>query len=84
MRRKIVAGNWKLHGSRDFATELVGKVAAGLPLEGVDVLVLPPLPYLGDLVEDFAAASNRLQGVLIHELTHVWQAQQGVNLLWAS
>ncbi|WP_293708848.1 MULTISPECIES: triose-phosphate isomerase [unclassified Stenotrophomonas] len=53
MRRKIVAGNWKLHGSRDFATELVGKVAAGLPLEGVDVLVLPPLPYLGDLVEDF-------------------------------
>lgn len=53
MRRKIVAGNWKLHGSRDFATELVGKVAAGLPLERVDVLVLPPLPYLGDLVEDF-------------------------------
>lgn len=53
MRRKIVAGNWKLHGSRDFATELVGKVAAGMPLEGVDVLVLPPLPYLGDLVEDF-------------------------------
>ena len=36
-----------------------------------------------ELVEDLAAAPNRLQGVLIHELTHVWQAQQGVNLLWA-
>jgi len=53
MRRKIVAGNWKLHGSRQFATELVGQVAAGLPLEGVELVILPPLPYLGDLVEDF-------------------------------
>nr|WP_316628404.1 hypothetical protein [uncultured Brevundimonas sp.] len=35
------------------------------------------------LVADFAAASAQVQGVLIHELTHVWQAQQGVNLLWA-
>ena len=53
MRQKIVAGNWKLHGSRQFATDLVGQVAAGLPLPGVSVVILPPLPYLGDLVEDF-------------------------------
>ncbi len=53
MRRRIVAGNWKLHGSRDFATELVGGVAAGLPVPGVEVVILPPLPYLGDLIEDF-------------------------------
>lgn len=53
MRRKIVAGNWKLHGSRAFATELVGGVAAGLPLPAVEIVVLPPLPYLGDLIEDF-------------------------------
>lgn len=53
MRRKIVAGNWKLHGSRQFATELVEQVAAGLPLDGVELVILPPLPYLGDLVEDF-------------------------------
>ncbi|MBP3985779.1 triose-phosphate isomerase [Pseudoxanthomonas helianthi] len=53
MRRKIVAGNWKLHGTRQFATALVGEVAGGLPLPGVEVLVLPPLPYLGDLIEDF-------------------------------
>ena len=52
-RRKIVAGNWKLHGTRSFATALVGEVAAGLPLAGVEVVVLPPLPYLGDLIEDF-------------------------------
>ncbi|WCE03347.1 triose-phosphate isomerase [Pseudoxanthomonas sp. JBR18] len=53
MRRKIVAGNWKLHGSRGFATQLVGEVVQALPLEGVDVVVMPPLPYLGDLIEDF-------------------------------
>lgn len=55
MRRKIVAGNWKLHGSRAFATELVAKLAAHMPLEGIDVVILPPLPYLGDLIEDFEA-----------------------------
>lgn len=53
MRHKIVAGNWKLHGTRDFATALVAGVVEGLPLPGVDVVVLPPLPYLGDLIEDF-------------------------------
>lgn len=42
-----------MHGTRQFATALVGKVAGGLPLPGVEVLVLPPLPYLGDLIEDF-------------------------------
>ncbi|MCR8715847.1 triose-phosphate isomerase [Stenotrophomonas indicatrix] len=54
MRRKIVAGNWKLHGSRQFATELLGQVAAGLPKSGVEVVILPPMPYLGELVEDFS------------------------------
>ena len=53
MRRKIVAGNWKLHGTRSFATGLVAELAEALPLPGVEVVVLPPLPYLGDLIEDF-------------------------------
>ena len=33
------------------------------------------------LPADIAGAPLKLQAVLIHELTHVWQAQQGVNLL---
>ena len=56
MRRRIVAGNWKLHGSRAFATDLVGQIAAS-PVPGVDLVVLPPLPYLAALVEDFAGTS---------------------------
>ena len=33
------------------------------------------------LPSDFSGAPVSLQAVLIHELVHVWQAQQGVNLL---
>jgi len=55
MRRRIVVGNWKLHGTRDFATALVGELAAGLPLSGVELVVLPPLPYLGGLIQEFEA-----------------------------
>lgn len=33
------------------------------------------------LVDDFADAPIGRQATFIHELTHVWQAQQGVNLL---
>lgn len=46
---------------------------------GRDWIVWPQ----AQLVADFTAAPVRMQGVLIHELTHVWQAQQGVNLLFA-
>jgi len=53
MRRKIVAGNWKLHGSREFATSLVTDIANSAPEQGVELVILPPLPYLGELVDDF-------------------------------
>jgi triosephosphate isomerase len=53
MRRRIVAGNWKLHGSRAFAAGLLKQLVAALPIAGVEVVVLPPLPYLGDLIEAF-------------------------------
>lgn len=52
MRRRIVAGNWKLHGTRAFATALVAEIAA-MPVSGVELVILPPLPYIGDLIEDF-------------------------------
>ncbi len=53
MRRKIVAGNWKLHGDRTFAFALLDAVAASPAPAGVERLVLPPLPYLGELVEHY-------------------------------
>ena len=56
MRRRIVAGNWKLHGDRDFACALVAELAAVPAPAGVERVVLPPLPYLSELVERFGKA----------------------------
>lgn len=53
MRARIVAGNWKLNGSRGFAQGLLADVAAGLPAAGVEVVVLPPATHLAGLVDAF-------------------------------
>ena len=50
MRRKIVAGNWKLHGDRSFALELLDALVAMPAPQGVERLILPPLPYLAGLI----------------------------------
>jgi triosephosphate isomerase len=49
MRRKLVAGNWKMHGSRASANELMRAIAAGLPADA-DVAVFPPSIFLAELV----------------------------------
>ncbi|HRE92290.1 MAG TPA: triose-phosphate isomerase, partial [Myxococcota bacterium] len=49
-RRKLIAGNWKMNpGSLDEAVALAAAVAAGASsvAEAVDLLVIPPAPFLG-------------------------------------
>lgn len=52
MREKLVAGNWKMHGSRAFTRSLVEHLAAefagGAPCE---IAVCPPFVYLPEAVE---------------------------------
>lgn len=57
MRRIMVAGNWKMHGTQQMIRELLGGVQAGLG-DGcpADVVVFPPFPYL-QLVQSIAAGS---------------------------
>ena len=50
MRRRIVAGNWKLHGDRAFAQALIDALAAADRPVDVEILLLPPAPYIGELV----------------------------------
>ena len=50
MRRRIVAGNWKLNGNRAFARELVAALVNAPAQPGVELIVMPPLPYLAELV----------------------------------
>ena len=52
MRRKIVAGNWKLHGDRATAHALVEAIASQ-SVGTAERLILPPLPYLGELIETY-------------------------------
>lgn len=54
MRRRIVAGNWKLHGDRAFARALLEALASAPAPDGVERIILPPLPYLGESVSQFA------------------------------
>lgn len=56
MRRCLVAGNWKMNGSRSFSDELAMAIVAGYAApKAVDLLVCPPFPYLG-------AVATRLEG----------------------
>lgn len=62
MRRKFVAGNWKMNTDRSTGPELAKAIAAGVPAScGIDVLVAPPFPYLLP-VGDAVAGSGVLLG----------------------
>ena len=63
MRHRIVAGNWKLHGDHAFAHALLDAITAAPAPAGVALVVLPPLPYLGDLVEDYPSIAFGAQDV---------------------
>ena len=55
MRRRIVAGNWKLHGDRRFAIGLLDAVAEASVPDRIERIILPPMPYLGELVHRYGA-----------------------------
>ncbi|WP_045736922.1 triose-phosphate isomerase [Xanthomonas sp. MUS 060] len=59
MRRKIVAANWKLHGTGQVAHALLQAVVAGLSDDAVEVVILPPLPYLAGLIQTFQRPTLR-------------------------
>jgi triosephosphate isomerase len=50
MRRKIVAGNWKMHGSRAENAQLVDAVASGFAGDAqIDCILCPPFVYLHEI-----------------------------------
>lgn len=57
MRRPIVAGNWKLNGSRESNRTLLKALRAQLPAErSFDVLVCPPFVYLGEIADSLSGS----------------------------
>src|SRR6202790_1172667 len=51
MRRPMVAGNWKMHGSRAANQALLAELEMSLKPEWpIDIVVFPPYVYLSDAV----------------------------------
>jgi len=68
MRRKLVVGNWKMHGSRAANEPLLAAIAQGRPYE-CDVAVCAPYPYLAEVALAFAGGDLRwgAQDCSVHE-----------------
>lgn len=62
MRPKLIAGNWKMHGSKPEIRSLIGGILARLdPARSAEVMVLPPYPYL-PLVQSLVESTPVLLG----------------------
>ena len=59
-RRPLVAGNWKLNGTRQSVTELASAICAGSVPEGVDVLVCPTFVHLANVAGIIESHAVRL------------------------
>ena len=61
MRRKLVVGNWKMHGSRPANAELLAAILGARPFQG-DVAVCVPFPYLAETAATLAGSDVRWGG----------------------
>lgn len=69
MRRKLVAGNWKMHGALPQNEALLTAVVAGMEqLPGVDCAVCVPFPYLAQAQQMLRGTSVRWGAQDVHQL----------------
>jgi triosephosphate isomerase (TIM) len=68
MRRKLVVGNWKMHGSHPANAELLAGILSARPF-GADVAVCVPFPYLSETAVSLSSTELRwgAQDVSSHE-----------------
>jgi triosephosphate isomerase len=87
MRARLVAGNWKMYGSREANRLLLGAVLAGIAQAGaVEVAVCAPYPYLDQVAEALAGTrvawgaqnvSEHAQGAYTGEVSAAMLAEFG-------
>ena len=56
--RRLVVGNWKMHGSHPANAELLAGILGARPF-GCDVAVCVPFPYLSETAVSLAASDLR-------------------------
>lgn len=91
MRRPLVAGNWKMHGTRSAVDALVAQLAAMEIAPTVDVAVLPPSLYLERVVSVLGGskvavggqncAHEAWQGALTGEVSAAQLADVGCRMV---
>jgi triosephosphate isomerase len=62
MRRKLVAGNWKMNASASQTRELLALLVAAVRPASADVAVMPPFPYLSMAVAAAAGSGIAIGG----------------------
>ena len=70
MRKKLIAGNWKMNGSLAANEALVKAIVAGLPAQACDVAVCPPalyVPQVQQLLAGQGGVALGAQDVSAHE-----------------
>jgi triosephosphate isomerase len=86
-RTRLVAGNWKMHGSRAFNRALVDALLKSIEgVQGVECAVCVPFPYLGQVAEQLAGTpiawgaqnvSEHAQGAYTGEVSAAMLAEFG-------
>ena len=84
MRRKFVAGNWKMNTTLASAQSLAQELAAAVPADRtqVDVLVAPPYPYLWAVHQALAGSAIQLGAQNAwHTAPGAYTGEVGVDML---
>jgi triosephosphate isomerase len=69
MRRKLVAGNWKMHGTLAQNAGLLGELRGGMQgLTQVDCAVCVPFPYLAQVQEKLSGSAIKWGAQDVHQL----------------
>jgi triosephosphate isomerase len=85
-RIRLVAGNWKMHGSRESISGLLDAITAGAHTAGVECVVCPPYPYLPQVAERLSGTpiawgaqnlSEHAQGAYTGEVSAAMLAEVG-------
>jgi triosephosphate isomerase len=88
VRRKLVAGNWKMNGSRAALAELSAIAAAARETPGVDVAICPPftliplaVPRAGGLIVGGQDCHSAAQGAHTGDVAAPMLAEAGAKLV---
>jgi triosephosphate isomerase len=82
MRRKLVAGNWKMHGSRADNGALVEAILSAPKLESVSCVLCPPFVYLSDVARMLRGSAVKLGAQNVSAEAHgAYTGEVGASML---